>query len=88
RMEARRGANGGQTGYQNRFVLPAETGEREVRDAGFVGQKHLDFIPLYHMWRGFFFWKEKKRAPLPASPQHTPAAPPPASGGKKNPPVF
>ncbi|MGS1398756.1 class I SAM-dependent methyltransferase [Pseudomonas aeruginosa] len=58
RMEARRVANGEQTGYQNRFVLPAETVEREFRDAGFVVQKHLDFIPLYHMWRVYILRKE------------------------------
>ncbi|KAB0784665.1 SAM-dependent methyltransferase, partial [Pseudomonas aeruginosa] len=51
-------ANGEQTGYQNRFVLPAETVEREFRDAGFVVQKHLDFIPLYHMWRVYILRKE------------------------------
>ncbi|MGP8721689.1 hypothetical protein ACT028_24700, partial [Pseudomonas aeruginosa] len=39
-------------------ALPAETVEREFRDAGFVVQKHLDFIPLYHMWRVYILRKE------------------------------
>lgn len=69
RMEARRVANGEQTGYQNRFVLPAETVEREFRDAGFVVQKHLDFIPLYHMWRVYILRKGITMAPDLASLQ-------------------
>jgi heme-degrading monooxygenase HmoA len=41
----------GQKGYQNRFVLPAATVEKEFEQAGFQIQEQLDFLPLYAMWR-------------------------------------
>ncbi len=36
---------------QNRFVLPAAQIEEEFRSAGFTLLGHLDFLPLYAMWR-------------------------------------
>ncbi len=53
RSEARRG----QEGYQNRFVLPAATVEKEFEQAGFRIQEKLDFIPLYAMWRVYVLRK-------------------------------
>ncbi|KAF1061291.1 MAG: Ubiquinone/menaquinone biosynthesis C-methyltransferase UbiE [Pseudomonas citronellolis] len=44
--------------YQNRFVLPAAEVEQEFREAGFVVQKHIDFVPLVHMWRVYILRKE------------------------------
>ena len=49
--------NRGQEGYQNRFVLPAVTVEKEFEDAGFRIQEQLDFIPLYAMWRVYVLRK-------------------------------
>ena len=46
-----------QEGYQNRFVLPAATVEAEFEQAGFRVQEHLDFIPLYAMWRVYILRK-------------------------------
>lgn len=43
--------------YQNRFVIPAKTIEAEFREAGFTVQEHLDFIPLYAMWRIYILRK-------------------------------
>jgi ubiquinone/menaquinone biosynthesis C-methylase UbiE len=43
--------------YQNRFVIPTKTIEAEFRDAGFRVQEHLDFIPLYAMWRIYILRK-------------------------------
>jgi SAM-dependent methyltransferase len=43
--------------YQNRFVIPAKTIEAEFREAGFTVQEHLDFIPLYAMWRLYILRK-------------------------------
>lgn len=43
--------------YQNRFVIPAKTIEAEFREAGFTIQEHLDFIPLYAMWRIYILRK-------------------------------
>ena len=40
-----------QRAYQNRFVVPAATVEREFRDSGFDIVRHFDFVPLYAMWR-------------------------------------
>ena len=57
RLERRRGASAVQEGYQNRFVLPVVTVEDEFRKAGFTIQKHLDFIPLYAMWRVYVLRK-------------------------------
>ena len=53
RAERRRG----QEGYQNRFVLPAVTVEKEFEAAGFRIQEQLDFIPLYAMWRVYVLRK-------------------------------
>ncbi len=36
---------------QNRFALPATQVEEEFRGAGFTILDHLDFLPLYAMWR-------------------------------------
>lgn len=47
----------GQKDYQNRFVLPAATVEDEFRQAGFRIQEHLDFLPLYAMWRVYVLRK-------------------------------
>ncbi|MHC8318058.1 class I SAM-dependent methyltransferase [Pseudomonas sp. LB3P31] len=47
----------GQEGYQNRFVLPAVTVEKEFEQAGFRIQERLDFIPLYAMWRVYVLRK-------------------------------
>ena len=43
--------------YQNRFVLPAATVEKEFEEAGFRIQEQLDFIPLYAMWRVYVLRK-------------------------------
>ena len=47
----------GQEGYQNRFVLPAATVEKEFEQAGFHIQERLDFLPLYAMWRVYVLRK-------------------------------
>jgi ubiquinone/menaquinone biosynthesis C-methylase UbiE len=47
----------GQEGYQNRFVLPAVTIEKEFEQAGFRIQEQLDFLPLYAMWRVYVLRK-------------------------------
>src|SRR5471032_808898 len=47
----------GQEGYQNRFVLPAATVEKEFEQAGFRIQEQLDFLPLYAMWRVYVLRK-------------------------------
>lgn len=48
----------GQEGYQNRFVLPAATVEREFVNAGFQIQQRLDFLPFYAMWRVYLLRKD------------------------------
>ena len=57
RLERERAVEQEQEGYQNRFVLPAVTVESEFKKAGFVIQDHLDFIPLYAMWRVYVLRK-------------------------------
>ncbi|WP_150745098.1 class I SAM-dependent methyltransferase [Pseudomonas fluorescens] len=47
----------GQVSYQNRFVLPAATVEKEFEQAGFRIQQRLDFLPLYAMWRVYVLRK-------------------------------
>lgn len=47
----------GQKDYQNRFVLPTDTAEKEFRQAGFRIQERLDFLPLYSMWRVYVLRK-------------------------------
>lgn len=58
RQEARRRARGYKGDYQNRFVIPRETAEREFKEAGFRIQERLDFIPLYAMWRVYVLRKD------------------------------
>jgi ubiquinone/menaquinone biosynthesis C-methylase UbiE len=43
--------------YQNRFLIPATTIEKEFEQAGFRIQEQLDFIPLYAMWRVYVLRK-------------------------------
>ncbi len=57
RLEQKRRLGEEQGGYQNRFVLPAATIEDEFRQAGFRIQEHLNFIPLYAMWRVYVLRK-------------------------------
>ena len=57
RLERKRRQEAGQDGYQNRFVLPAATVEEEFKQAGFRVQEHLDFFPLYAMWRVYVLRK-------------------------------
>lgn len=57
RLESQRAADAGFDGYQNRFVLPAATVEAEFKKAGFTVQEHLDFLPLYSMWRVYILRK-------------------------------
>ncbi|NWA08131.1 class I SAM-dependent methyltransferase [Pseudomonas gingeri] len=57
RLERERQADGAQDGYQNRYVLPAAKVEEEFRQAGFRIQEHLDFFPLYAMWRVYILRK-------------------------------
>lgn len=45
--------------YQNRYVLPAVQVEREFAEAGFTITAHLDFIPLYAMWRVYVLTKKE-----------------------------
>ncbi|WP_137887842.1 class I SAM-dependent methyltransferase [Pseudomonas sp. 2FE] len=57
RLERKRQGQAGQESYQNRFVLPVATVEDEFRQAGFRVQEHLDFLPLYAMWRVYVLRK-------------------------------
>ncbi|BAQ76504.1 methyltransferase domain-containing protein [Pseudomonas sp. Os17] len=57
RLERKRLSAMGPETYQNRFVLPAATVEKEFRQAGFRVQEHLDFVPLYAMWRVYVLRK-------------------------------
>lgn len=57
KLEARRLANAGSEGYQNRFVLPVATVEQEFVEAGFRIQERLDFLPFYAMWRVYVLRK-------------------------------
>lgn len=57
RLERKRLPEMGAEAYQNRFVLPAATVEKEFRQAGFRVQEHLDFVPLYAMWRVYVLRK-------------------------------
>lgn len=58
RSEVQRRLKGEMQDYQNRFVLPAAMVEAEFKQAGFRIQEHLDFIPLYAMWRVYVLRKE------------------------------
>lgn len=44
-------------GEQNRFVLPAAQVETEFRQSGFEILGHIDFLPLYSMWRTYVLRK-------------------------------
>ncbi|MDE1167911.1 MAG: class I SAM-dependent methyltransferase [Pseudomonas sp.] len=55
REEAKR--KRGPDGYQNRFVIPRATIEAEFVQAGFRVQEHVDFIPMYAMWRVYVLRK-------------------------------
>ena len=57
RMERKRANERKDDGYQNRFVLPVHEIEAEFAAAGFRIQEHLDFIPLYAMWRVYVLRK-------------------------------
>lgn len=43
--------------YQNRFVIPKHTIEKEFQEAGFSIIKALDFLPKYAMWRTYVLQK-------------------------------
>ena len=57
RSEQKRSREGGQEGYQNRFVLPVATVEAEFEQAGFRIQERMDFLPMYAMWRVYLLRK-------------------------------
>ncbi|QXI27415.1 class I SAM-dependent methyltransferase [Pseudomonas vanderleydeniana] len=57
RLERKRKAMAEPDSYQNRFVLPAAQVEEEFRQVGFRVQQHLDFFPLYAMWRVYILRK-------------------------------
>ena len=45
--------------YQNRFVIPQRTIEKEFNEAGFNIKAYLDFIPKYAMWRTYILDKNE-----------------------------
>jgi len=45
--------------YQNRFVFPAKSIEKEFSEAGFSITGKLDFIPWYSMWRTYVLQKKQ-----------------------------
>ncbi|CAD5107835.1 class I SAM-dependent methyltransferase [Zestomonas carbonaria] len=55
-LERKRGQRG-EDGYRNRFVVPAARIEAEFAQAGFRVQRHLNFLPLYAMWRVYVLRK-------------------------------
>jgi hypothetical protein len=57
KLEARRAERRKQTGYQNRFVLPAAQVESEFSQAGFNVVGSMDFLPFYAMWRVYVLRK-------------------------------
>lgn len=57
KLEASRNSGQADSGYQNRFVLPAATVEDEFKAAGFRIQERLDFLPFYAMWRVYVLRK-------------------------------
>ncbi|MFC3606614.1 class I SAM-dependent methyltransferase [Stutzerimonas tarimensis] len=57
RLERRRQARGENEGYQNRFVVPRASIEREFVSAGFRIDRHYDFIPGYALWRVYLLRK-------------------------------
>ncbi len=56
RLDRKRNRNEDRS-YQNRFVLPAGEVEKEFVEAGFTVADHLDFLPLYSMWRVYILQK-------------------------------
>ena len=44
--------------YQNRFVIPQRTIEKEFNEGGFTIKAYLDFIPKYAMWRTYILEKK------------------------------
>lgn len=58
RLEADR-ARRERRGYQNRFVLSAQSVEAEFREAGFRIGGHVDFMPGYSMWRIYVLHKDQ-----------------------------
>lgn len=56
-LEAKRAKRNGSVANQNRFVVSAKTIEQEFKYAGFDVIKHLDFLPLYSMWRVYILKK-------------------------------
>lgn len=51
RLEARRERGNQGIGYQNRFVLPRATVEREFQQAGLKIAGHVDLLKFYSFWR-------------------------------------
>ncbi|MDX5363853.1 MAG: class I SAM-dependent methyltransferase [Pseudazoarcus pumilus] len=47
----------GKSGYQNRFVIPADVAEAEFRSCGLDVVARLDFLPRYAMWRTYVLRK-------------------------------
>ena len=58
RLEQRRQQGADDANFQNRFVIPVPTIEREFAEAGFSIQRRLDFLPLYAMWRVYVLRKD------------------------------
>lgn len=67
RLERRR-EHGGRPGYRNRFVLPARQVEDEFRQSGFDIVAHLNFLPLYAMWRVYVLRRTAAARPNPPTP--------------------
>lgn len=44
--------------YQNRFIIPAESFEKEALQAGFSIKTHIDFLPMFSMWRTYVLEKD------------------------------
>jgi ubiquinone/menaquinone biosynthesis C-methylase UbiE len=57
KLEKRREQEVGKDVRQNRFVISAETAEKEFVEAGFKIQERLDFLPLYAMRRVYLLRK-------------------------------
>ena len=50
-LESKRPEAERQPGEQNRFVIPRAVIEAEFAEAGFIIEEHIDFLPMYAMWR-------------------------------------
>lgn len=57
KLQTRREQGVGKDDYQNRYVIGAQTIEKEFENAGFKIQERLDFLPLYAMWRVYLLRK-------------------------------